>query len=494
MMSARLSRFAPLLLLLTLTACSADVTPERPNILFLFADDQRPDALGAWGNDVIQTPTLDRLADSGFYFRNAHVMGSVHGAVCQPSRAMLMSGRSLYRVGTQLDTVTTFPEQLRGHGYVTYGTGKWHQSYESFAKSFTVGRNIMFGGMSAHDAVPVRQLLEDDTYSDVDSVSFSIDLYVDTAIEFLEEHVASDTTAPFLTYVSFQTPHDPRTPLPEYSAMYADVDIPLPANFLPVHPFHNGWMTGRDEQLAEWPRPEGHIKDQIKEYYGLISHMDTRISDLLAKLDELGLSDNTIVIYAADNGLALGSHGLLGKQSLYEHSSRVPLIIAGPGISPGMSNDPVLLYDLYPTIASWTGMTPPDGMDGANLRGMWERGERGPRDVLYTTYENIHRAVQRDGWKLIHYPRIARQQLFNLNEDPDEINDLSADPSLAGLKAELWALMQQEHAAFDDPHPLEIHPDSLDSDVFDYENVERWVDRWQPQWVIDKYFSGLEGE
>lgn len=481
----------PVLVLLTVAGCQPETTPDRPNILFLFADDQRPDAIGAYGNDIIKTPVLDQLAATGFNFRNAHVMGSVHGAVCQPSRAMLMSGRSLYRVGTQLDSVITFPEQLQQHGYVTYGTGKWHQSRESFAKSFTKGRNIMFGGMSSHDAVPVRQMLADGTFSEVDSVAWSTDLYVDTTIDFLEEYVASDTTAPFLAYVSFQTPHDPRDPLPEDRALYAGVDVPLPPNFMPVHPFHNGWMTGRDEQLAAWPRPEDHIKAQIKEYYGLISHMDRRIGDLLDSLDELGLADNTIVVYAADNGLALGSHGLLGKQSLYEHSNRVPLIIAGPGIPHGSSNDPVLLYDLYPTIASWTGMTPPPGMDGYNLRGMFERGESGPREVLYTVYEDIHRAIQQGPWKLIHYPRLDRQQLFNLAEDPHEMNDLSADPEHIETMAALMTLMEIEHAAFDDPHPLHIHPDSLDSEVFDYENVERWVDRWQPQWIIDTYFADL---
>ena len=489
-----ISRIAPLVLLLALTACEADTTPERPNILFIFADDQRADGIGAWGNDMVQTPALDRLAATGFNFRDAHVMGSIHGAVCQPSRAMLMSGRSLYHVYAQLDTVTTFPQQLQEHGYVTFGTGKWHQSQASFAKSFGIGRNIMFGGMSAHDAVPIRQMRDDGSFTEVDSLAWSTDLYADAAIEFIEGHVASGSDAPFLAYVAFQTPHDPRTPKQEYLDMYADQDIPLPPNFMPVHPFHNGWMTGRDEQLASWPRPEEDIKDQIGEYYGIITQMDARIGDLLDTLERNGLNDNTIVVYAADNGLALGSHGLLGKQSLYEHSNRVPLIISGPGIPNGTSYDPVLLYDLYPTIASWTGMTPPPGVDGSNLRGMWERGEPGPRDVLYTVYEDIHRAVRKGPWKLIHYPRIARQQLFNLEEDPHEMNDRSSDPDLASIKDELWALMQQEHAAFDDPHPLEIHPDSLDSDVFDYENVERWVDRWQPQWVIDKYFPELAGE
>ena len=485
-------RITPLLLLLVLTSCAPDITPERPNIVLLFADDQRADAIAAYGNEFIKTPTLDRLAATGMNFRDAHVMGSIHGAVCQPSRAMLMTGRSLYHVYAQLDTVQTFPQQMQEHGYVTFGTGKWHQSQASFAKSFSVGRNVFFGGMSSHDAVPTRQMLPDGSFTDVDSLSYSTDLFADAAIEFIDQHAASDTSAPFLAYVSFTTPHDPRTPPQPYMDWYADMDVPLPPNFMPIHPFHNGWMTGRDEQLARWPRPEEDIKDQIKEYYGLISHMDARIADILAALDRNGLHDNTIVIYAADNGLALGSHGLLGKQSLYEHSNRVPMIISGPGIPAGSSDALVYLYDLYPTIAGWTGMPLLEGTDGSDLRGVWERGDEGPRDVLYTVYEDIHRSVRQGPWKLIHYPRLDRQQLFNLRDDPHEMNDLSGHAEQAERLSSMMAIMVEQHEAFDDPHSLTIHPDSLDSEVFDYANTRRWVDRWQPQWVIDKYFPDLE--
>lgn len=486
-------RFTPLLILLLLTACQPDVTPERPNIVILFADDQRTDTIAAYGNEHIKTPTLDRLAATGMNFRDAHVMGSIHGAVCQPSRAMLMTGRSLYHVYAQLDTVNTFPQQLQEHGYVTFGTGKWHQSQASFAKSFTVGTNVFFGGMSSHDAVPTRQMRPDGSFTDIDSLSYSTDLFADAAIDFIDQHAASDTSAPFLAYVSFTTPHDPRTPPQPFMDWYADMDVPLPSSFMPVHPFHNGWMTGRDEQLARWPRPEEDIRDQIKEYYGLISHMDARIADILAALDRNGLRENTVVIYAADNGLALGSHGLLGKQSLYEHSNRVPMIISGPGIPAGSSDALVYLYDLYPTIASWTGMPLLDGTDGANLRGIWENGEEGPRDVLYTVYEDIHRSVREGPWKLIHYPRLDRQQLFHLDDDPHEMNDLSAQNEHRDRIAAMMAVMVEQHTAFDDPHPLSIHPDSLDSEEFDYTQVRRWVDRWQPQWVIDKYFPDLEG-
>ncbi len=306
------------LLVLTLTACRSDQTIDRPNILFLFSDDQRADAVGAYGNENISTPAIDRLASVGFNFRDAHIMGSIHGAVCAPSRAMLMSGRSLYHVYDKLDSVATFPEQLRKNGYVTFGTGKWHQSRESFARSFSEGRDIFFGGMSDHAAVPVQDLEPNGGFTGIERKGFSTDLFADAAIDFIERYARSDTTAPFLAYVSFTAPHDPRTPKPEYLSLNSEDRLPLPPNFLPLHPFDNGWMTGRDEQLAGWPRRPEDIRSQIFEYYGLISHMDERIGDILKAVEESQLSDRTVVIFSSDNGLALGSHGLLGKQNLFD--------------------------------------------------------------------------------------------------------------------------------------------------------------------------------
>jgi arylsulfatase A-like enzyme len=336
----------------------------RPNILLILTDDQRADALGAWGNPYIRTPALDDLARRGFNFRGAHIMGSHHGAVCAPSRAMLMSGRTLFRVYDDLDSVPTLPEVLRKDGYVTYGTGKWHQSRESFARSFSRGRRVFFGGMSDHEAVPVQDLEPDGDFSEARNESFSTDLFVEAAIDFVEDHVATTPTTPFLAYVALTAPHDPRTPPEEYRTMYPGEGMPLPPDFMPVHPFHNGWMTGRDEQLAAWPREPGVIREQLGEYYGLISHLDARVGELLGTLQSRGLADRTVVVFTSDNGLALGSHGLLGKQSLYEHSTHVPLIFAGPGIPAGQSPALVMLYDLFPTIAGLTRTEIPPGVEG----------------------------------------------------------------------------------------------------------------------------------
>jgi arylsulfatase A-like enzyme len=219
--------------------------------------------------------------------------------------------------------------------------------------------------------------------------------------------------------------------------------MPLPPNFMPVHPFHNGWMTGRDERLAAWPREPGVIREQLGEYYGLISHLDARVGDLLAVLERRGLTDRTVVVViTSDNGLALGSHGLLGKQSLYEHSTHVPLIFAGPGIPAGESPALVMLYDLFPTIAGLTGSEIPPGVEGLDLSGLWRGETKQVRKVIYTAYEDKQRSVRDGRFKLIRYPPLDHVQLFDLERDPFELQNLADDPEHTEVQKRLTASNQ----------------------------------------------------
>ena len=479
---------ATLALVAALAGCAGPrepALPATPNILFFFSDDHRADAVGAYGNPVVQTPVLDGLAARGFNFRRAYVMGSHHGAVCAPSRAMLMTGRSLFNVYDNLDTLSTYPEHLRARGYVTFGTGKWHQSQASFARSFNEGRAVFFGGMADHFKVPLRDMRPDSTFTDPDSLSYSTTRFADAAVAFLERQAGSE--APFLAYVSFTVPHDPRTPPDDYLAMYDPADMPLPENVMPAHPFHNGWMTGRDEQLAAWPRDPEVIRAQIGEYYGLISHMDAEIGRVLEALERTGRADDTIVVFAGDNGLALGSHGLLGKQSLYEHSTHVPLIIAGPGIPAGETDALVYLYDIYPTLATQIqGMTAPERVEGQDLSAIWRGETAGVRASLFTTYEDLHRAVRDDRWKLIRYPKLHHTQLFDLETDPHELNNLADDPAYAAERDRLMALLETWQREAGDPHPLTA-AERVPMD-YDYRTFTRAPDRWQPQEIVDRYF------
>ena len=337
----------PIFLALTLIAFSALQSiaqgQPRPNILFILSDDQRTDAVGAYGNPYVHTPTLDKLTHRGVKFTNAFCMGSHIGAVCAPSRAMLMSGRSLYHVYDTLTGVPTLPQTLRENGYLTFGTGKWHNGREPFRAGFTHGKSIFFGGMSDHYQVPVVDMQSDGTFSDTTVTGFSTDIFTDAALSFMEDYSAGDRQQPFLAYVAYTAPHDPRSPAPEYIDRYAPEQLPLPANFRATHPFNLGVMTIRDENLGAWPRSTEQIRRQLADYYGLITHMDTRIGDLLQALETHGLAENTIVVFTSDHGLAIGSHGLLGKQNLYEESMKTPLILAGPGLPEQQTREALVL-------------------------------------------------------------------------------------------------------------------------------------------------------
>ncbi len=435
----------------------------RPNVLFLFADDQRADTIAAWGNPNIRTPNLDRLAAAGFSFRNNYNLGSSGGAVCVPSRAMLNTGRAYFRAPNDLRGATLLPELLGESGYSTFATGKWHNGEESWLRGFQHGQALFFGGMSDHNQVPLVDLVGNgELGNERVGHKLSSELFADAAIEFLESYRGEQ---PFYAYVAFTAPHDPRMPPQEFRDYYYENPPPLPDNFLPLHPFNLGRaLAVRDEQLAAWPRVEEIIGDQIAEYYRLITHLDGQIVRILDALQAGDHADNTIVVYAADHGLAMGSHGLLGKQNVYEHSQMCPLIFAGPNIPHGESEAFTYLLDIFPTVTALTGAPTPAGLDGADLAGIWRVEATGVRDSVFLAYTRMARSVRNERYKLIRYPQVDETQLFDLVADPAEIDNLSADPEHAGLIDELTALLVQwqrrlgdtQPVVVDDPQPREI--------------------------------------
>lgn len=479
--------FAALLCCLAVSATSGAV--EKPNVLFLFADDQRADTIRAHGNPHIQTPNLDRLAAAGVSFHRNYVFGGNSGAVCVPSRAMLMSGKTWFQIDTAtLRDVRLLPEHLQQHGYTTFGTGKWHNGPAAWLRAFQRGKTIMFGGMSDHTKVPVRDLgpdgkLTPERWGD----DFSSRLFADSAIEFLRSH---DGQQPFFAYVAFTAPHDPRQPPLEYRQPYYRNLPPPPPNFLPQLPFDNGMMNGgRDENLGAWPRTEAVIRDQLAEYYGLITHMDEQIGRILTTLQETGHAENTIVIFAADNGLALGSHGLLGKQSVFEHSMRTPLIITGPGIPRGQSTSAfTYLFDLFPTLCDVLGLEPPADLAGQSLRPLWDGSRDRVRDTVFLPFLQIQRAIRDERWKLITYPRIGYAQLFDLEQDPHETTNVAERPENAPHLARLRGQMQAWQQRVGDPLVLPQNW-SYTPPAIDLTGKEREPDPWQPSWVVEKYFG-----
>lgn len=477
-----------LLASLAILSQSTLLAADRPNVLFLFADDMRADTIAAHGNPHIRTPNLDRLAATGFSFHRNYVFGGNSGAVCVPSRAMLMSGKTWFHIDTAtLNGVQLMPEVLQANGYVTFGTGKWHNGQPSWLRAFQRGKTVMFGGMSDHTKVPVRDLGPDGKLSDERvGEKFSSELFADSAIEFLQNH---DGKKPFFAYVAFTAPHDPRQPPLSYREPYYQSLPPLPKNFLPQLPFDNGMMQGgRDENLGAWPRTEAMIRDQLAEYYGLITHLDEQIGRILAALKQSGQADNTLLIFTADNGLALGSHGLLGKQSVYEHSMRTPLIVCGPGIPAGKSTTAfTYLLDLFPTICDTLKIEPPKDLEGHSLRPIWEGRQEKVRDSVFLPFIQIQRAVRDDRWKLIAFPKVGHLQLFDLQSDPNEIHNLIDQPGSAPHVARLQVLMQQWQTHVGDT--LALPATNKVPPAVDLTGRQRKPDQWQPDWIVKKYFG-----
>jgi arylsulfatase A-like enzyme len=435
------------------SAAGAAYGQTRANVVVLFTDDQRFDTVRALGNREIHTPNLDRLVARGTAFTHACIMGGSMGAVCVPSRAMLLTGQSLWRAHA-LKQFHLFPEEMRRTGYAAFATGKWHNAPALFNRCFDAGENIFFGGMSDQLKTPIQPYDRSGGYTKDRARTtgrFSSELFTDAAVKFLEDYKGSE---PFLLYVAYTSPHDPRMAPEKYAQMYRPERITVPPNFMRQHPFDNGEMKVRDELLEAFPRTREAIQRHIASYYAMVSEVDAQIGRVLETIERTGRTRNTIVVFAGDNGLAVGQHGLLGKQNLYDHSVRVPLIISGPGIPAGRRVDSlVYLYDLFPTIAELTGVPVPSTVEGKSLVPLLRGRASSVRDSAYFAYRHLQRAVRKDRWKLIVYDvnGVETVQLFDVKADPWETRNLvEAEPARV---RELRALLREWMSRVDDPLP-----------------------------------------
>jgi uncharacterized sulfatase len=422
----------------------------KTNVLFLFADDQRADTIAALGNPVIRTPNLDRLCRAGVAFNRAYMQGGFNGATCVPSRAMLLSGQSLFHVDEQLLRDETWPAAFGRAGYTTFMSGKWHNGPKSLPLCFQIARGVFAGGMTNPLKAQLSNLAGDRLTPPQPADKHACAVFADEAIRFLREHRGG----PFCCYVPFDAPHDPHIVPDEFPVHYDPDKIPLPPNFLPQHPFDNGEMRIRDEVLLPHPRSPADVRRMIADYYRYISYLDMLIGRVLDSLEASPHAKNTIVVFAADSGVARGSHGLIGKQNLYEHSIRVPLIVAGPGIAAGKRTDAMCyLYDVLPTLGATCGVPAPPKSEGMNLTATLRNPDRAARPDLLFAYQNVQRAIETPQWKMIRYPKADQTQLFDLKNDPYEIHNLAAAPEHAAKAAELTALLNRELAAAGDNEP-----------------------------------------
>jgi len=421
-----------LLTLLAIAPAAQAAEPRRPNILLVVSDDQRWDTIGALGNPEIETPNLDRLVQRGFHFSNAYCMGSMTPAVCLPSRTMLITGQSLWRIPANPRSmeapagVPLLPSALNAAGYDTFHCGK-------------IGNSCTFG--NAAFAVNIET---------AGRTEFSANENADAAINYLRQH---DGRRPFFMYLAPPVPHDPRVSPEPFSTRYDPAKLSLSRNFMPQHPFDNGELRVRDELLAEHPRTPEAMRRHLADYYGTISHLDHELGRVMKVLEERGWMEKTIVIFTSDQGLAVGGrHGLMGKQNLYEHF-KSPLVLAGPGIQRGRSAALVYLFDLFPAICELAGAKTPTAVEGKSLLPIIDGRQTRVRDWLFCAYRDCQRMVRDDRWKLIQYRAAGTRnvQLFDLADDPDELNNLAQVAQFAAQRVRLEKLLSRARQEYNDP-------------------------------------------
>lgn len=488
-------------------ASGVEPRPGRPNILYIIVDDQSPFDFKFYDpSSPLRAPVIERLAAEGMVFDAAYHMGSFSGAVCVPSRHMLMCGRTVWhlpigpgrRGGKGRRDAAPPPgpslcppdiaEQTLGAvfnraGYRTMRTCKRENCYPAADDLFAVRSIATRRGDTAETGSP---------------------WHAEQVLAYLDARRSAGERSPFLIHLGFSHPHDTRDGTPELLDRYGGRNHtdksasppldprqpPLPRNWLPRHPFDNTDLDVRDEQGVSgvWRRrDEATIRNELAREYACSELIDSQIGRVLDRLAAMGELENTWIFYTADHGIAIGRHGLQGKQNLYEHTWRVPFVVKGPGVQPG-SRAPGNIYlgDTLATLCDIAGIPVPETNEGRSFLPVLEGRQRTVRDVLYGVYSGGAkpgiRCVRRGDWKLLKYESPDGglvTQLFNLAENPDELlvehhaaavtavsraapcphqKDLAGDPAHAATRAELEALLLAEMRRHDDPHRFSDQP------------------------------------
>lgn len=466
--------FVCLLLGETVFTVESIAAARPPNILFLLADDQRPDTIHALGNSRIRTPNLDKLAGQGTAFTRM----TVGCPICMVSRAEILTGRPsfkngvLYGRGKFMADNAYLPKVLAAAGYHTWYVGKWHTQGKPHDMGYEETRGLFSGGGGGKAAKLPHydhkgQLVtgytgwtfkrDDGTPEPERGIGLTPDIssaFADAAIEFIERKPGR----PFFLHVNFTAPHDPLLRPPAYEKAYRPDEMLVPANFQSQHPFDHGNFYGRDEKLLPWPRTREAVQLEISVYYAVISHLDEQVGRILDSLRKTGQDRNTLIVYSSDHGLAMGSHGLMGKQNMYEHTINVPFLMRGPGVPVGKRLDAqACLRDLFPTFCEVAGVATPATVEGHSLWPVLRGETKTLRPFITGYFTDTQRMIRYDGWKLSYYLKLNRYQLFNLNQDPFELHDLSAVASEQPRLHRMRVRMEEWFRSQGDPDFPPVH-------------------------------------
>ncbi len=418
----------------------------KPNILFIFADDQCYETIAQLGLTDIETPHIDRLMNEGATFTRAYNMGSWSGAVCVASRHMLNTGRFIWRAEEASKKAEEeraagrfWSENMKSAGYKTYFTGKWHVRANA-EKCFDVTSNVR-GGMPNQTPAGYNRPLpgKTDPWSPSDPKFEGFwkggkhwsEVVADDALDFLDQAKEDPEDKPYFAYVAFNAPHDPRQAPKKFIDKYPLDRIKIPSNFMPMYPYKDKIACShslRDEKLGPMPRTEHSVKVHRQEYYAIITHMDEQIGRILNGLKKSGMEKNTYVFFSADHGLAVGHHGLFGKQNLYEHSTRVPFIVKGPGIPQGTKTSaPIYLQDVMASSLALAGIEKPGHVEFNDILPL-ARGttKKSPYKEIYGAYLNVQRSITKNNIKILAYPQVPLIRVYDLAKDPGEEKDIAS--------------------------------------------------------------------
>jgi uncharacterized sulfatase len=445
----------------------------KPNVLFIAVDDMNND-LGCYGNPMVKSPNIDRLAAMGTRFDRAYCQFPL----CSPSRSSIMTGLRpdttrvfdlQYHFRKGLPDVVTLPQMFTKAGYFAARVGKIYHygnpgdigtsglddpaSWQEFVNP--AGRDKTSLELDVMNYTPKRGLgssmafLADKQGRDEEHTDGKV---ATEAIKLLEKH----KDGPFFLAVGFYKPHCPWITPGKYFDMYSLGNITLP----PIAAdFQKNALEPALASTKPWPY-FGVTPDQAREcklaYYAAISFVDAQIGRVLDALDRLKLRDNTIIVFWSDHGYHLGEHGLWMKQSCYEESARVPFIIVAPGQKAAgkASTRTVELLDMYPTLADLTGLMPPKNLEGVSVRPLLDNPAASWPHAAFTQVQRGNfpgHSVRTERWRYTEWAGGEKgAELYDHETDPHELNNLANDPKHAATVAEMKALVKKMH-----PVPVE---------------------------------------
>ncbi len=469
--------FTLALLLASLRTASAADPP--PNVLLVVADDLRADVSSVYGGPV-KTPNLEALAARGSVFERA----TCGFPICHVSRAELITGRCLVTEASPGRIVSLRPESnlwpavMRRGGWHTVYSGKWDidgtpwtRGYETTSRLYSAGGAkglpLTLPKSATGRAVTgyVGWTFKTNENTPIPTLGVGLTPETDARIAdgALEVIRSAKTDRPLFLHVNFTAPHDPLHWPSGLGERDRGAGMKLPANFRPGPPFDYGNISGRDEIIVPAPRTEADVRAERAVYYALVEQLDVQVGRIIKALSDRGQLERTIVVFTSDQGLALGSHGLMGKQNNYEHTVQVPLILAGPGI-PAKKRFAAqcALRDLCPTVCELTGQPVPASVEGTSLVPVLKGRRDEVHEAVFGYFTTTQRMIRTpDGWKLIWYPKAGRMQLFHVAKDPDELNDLSNDAAHADRLHKLARALRAWLRDQGDPLEAQI-PKSMD--------------------------------